>query len=410
LTFGVNLLAIFAHRFKIMQSEPINFDDTKTAFAHKSTTDLKKSHFVFASMGKPWMVDIGTVLTNFALKVKLPVKGLIKKTLFNQFCGGESIEDCGDTIKNLGEENVHTILDYSVEGLKNEDGYNDVKEEALRVVEYASLNENIPFCVLKLSGLGPTDLMTKAQNDEKLTEIEKTKLYNCEKRVGEIAQKVAEKGLMVMIDAEESWFQNFIDGVAYRLMEKYNKERPIVYNTYQLYRHDVIARLERAIARAEHDKFFLGAKLVRGAYMEKERERAEEMEYPSPIHDTKVGVDEDYDTALDLCMEKIEMMGVCVGTHNENSCNHMVRLMQEKGLSPDDKRIYFAQLLGMSDNISFKLADLGYNVAKYVPYGPVEKVLPYLFRRAEENTSIAGQSGREYMLVKKELKRRKQEK
>ena len=393
-----------------MQSGPINFDDTKTAFAYKSTADLKKSHFVFSTMGKPWMVDLGTRLTKFALNINLPVKGMVKKTLFDQFCGGESIEDCAKTIQRLGNEDVDTILDYSVEGLKNEDGYDRVKEEALRVVEYAASNENIPFCVLKLSGLGPTKLMTKAQKDENLTELEKTKLYYCEQRVIEIVGKAAEKGLMVMIDAEESWFQNFIDGVAYRLMEKYNRDRPVVYNTYQLYRHNVFGRLERALMRSEHGEFFLGAKLVRGAYMEKERDRAEEMEYESPIHKTKEAVDKDYNLALKFCINNIDRVGICAGTHNETSANNLVELMKQAGLSPGDKRIYFAQLLGMSDNISFKLADLGYNVAKYVPYGPVEKVLPYLFRRAEENTSIAGQSGREFTLIKKELKRRKKEK
>jgi len=392
-----------------MQSGSINFDDTKTAFAHKSTGNLRKSHFVFSTMGKPWMVDLGTRLTNFALSINLPVKGLIKKTLFDQFCGGESIEDCGKTIQALGNQNVHTILDYSVEGLKSEDGYDDVKQEALRVVEYGSSDENIPFCVLKLSGLGSTKLMTKAQNDEKLIDLEKTKLYYCEQRVEEIVSKASHFGLKVMIDAEESWFQNFIDGVAYRMMEKFNKEEPIVYTTYQLYRHDTLARLKRALIRAEKGNYFLGAKLVRGAYMEKERERAEDMNYPSPIHKTKEEVDHDYDEALRLCMKNVDRVGVCAGTHNEASSNLLVQLMKESNMAEDNKRVYFAQLLGMSDNISFKLSDLGYNVAKYVPYGPVDKVLPYLFRRAEENTSIAGQSGREFTLIKKELKRRKEE-
>ncbi|MDE0471267.1 MAG: proline dehydrogenase family protein [Ekhidna sp.] len=392
-----------------MQTEPINFNDTQTAFAYKSTKELKLSHFVFSTMGRPWMAATGTRLTSFALRARLPIKGLIKGTLFSQFCGGESIEDCRKTIDALASENVHTILDYSVEGLKNEEGYEDVKKESLRVVEFAEKNKNIPFCILKLSGLGPTSIMTKAQNDEPLTEMEKTRLFHCEQRVDEVISKVSEKGLMLMIDAEESWFQHFIDGVAYRMMERYNKERPVVFNTYQMYQHDMLRRLQQAIKKAKEANFHLGAKLVRGAYMEKERERAKEKNYPSPIHKNKEGVDKDYDEALKLCMLNIEKMGVCVGTHNEASCNKMVRMMEEQGISSDDDRIYFAQLLGMSDNISFKLADLKYNVAKYVPYGPVEKVLPYLFRRAEENTSIAGQSSRELSLVEKEIKRRKQQ-
>lgn len=390
-----------------MQSEPINFDDTATAFAYRTTGELKNSHFVFASMSKPWMVKVGTMLTTWALKVKLPVKGIIKKTLFNQFCGGESVKDCAKTINRLGDKNVQTILDYSVEGLNNEDSYNDTKEEALRVIDFASTNDHIPFCVLKLSGLGSTDLMTKAQNRESLTEIEKTKLYYAEQRVDEIVKKISSKGLMVMIDAEESWFQSFIDGVVYRMMAKYNKERPVVYNTYQMYRHDMLDRLKRAQIQAEVDGYYLGAKLVRGAYMEKERERAEEMGYESPIHENKASVDRDYDDALRFCMEHIDRMGLCAGTHNEESSRLLTQLMEEQKISHKDNRVFFGQLLGMSDNISFKLADLGYNVAKYVPYGPVEKVLPYLFRRAEENTSIAGQSGREFTLVKKELRRRK---
>lgn len=390
-----------------MQSEPINFDDTSTAFAYRTTAELKNSHFVFSSMNKPWLVKMGTAMIKLAFQLNLPVKGLIKKTLFNQFCGGESIEDCTHTINSIGKHRVLTILDYSVEGLKNEDGYNNTKEEALKVLDYAGANEYIPFCVLKLSGLGSTELMTKAQNKEKLTELEKTKLYNAEHRVDEIVAKASQKGLNVMIDAEESWFQNFIDGVAYRMMEKYNKERPIVYNTFQLYRHDVLDRMKRALAKAEHDGYHLGAKLVRGAYMEKERERAEDMGYESPIHLTKDAVDQDYNEALRLCMQNIHRMGVCAGTHNETSSKLLVEVMQDHKLDHADARVYFAQLLGMSDHISFKLADMGYNVAKYVPYGPVEKVLPYLFRRADENTSIAGQSSREYKLIKKELKRRK---
>ena len=401
------VFSIFATDFKNMQSEPIHFDNTEIAFEHKTTGQLKGSHFVFSTMSKPWMVKLGTVLTNFALRINLPVKGIIKRTLFHQFCGGESIEDSQPTINLLGGSNVKTILDYSVEGVKSEDGYNAAKDEALRVVEFAAKSEHIPFCVLKLSALGSTELMTKAQNKEKLTELEKSKLYYCEQRVNEIAQKVYDMGLMIMIDAEESWFQHYIDGIAENMMEKFNKERPVVFNTFQLYRHDTLDRLKLSFAKAVNNGHYLGAKLVRGAYMEKERERAEELGYTSPIHENKEAVDKDFDEALTFCVQNIGQIGLCNGTHNEDSSRHLTRLMEESGLSKNDPRIYFAQLLGMSDNISFTLSKSGYNVAKYVPYGPVEKVLPYLFRRAEENTSIAGQSGREYTLIKNELKRRR---
>lgn len=393
-----------------MQSNSINFDDTKTAFVHKSTKDLRRSHFVFSSMGMPWMVTLGTNLTRLALHLKLPVKGIVKKTLFDQFCGGESIVDCEHTITTLGRQNVHTILDYSVEGLESEDGYDAVKREALKIVEHAAGNDNIPFCVIKLSGLGSTELMTKAQSDEKLSELEKTKLYYCEQRVIEIAEKVAENGLKLMIDAEESWFQNFVDGVAFRLMEKFNKDRLVIYNTYQLYRHDVMGRLERALDKAKTEGYYFGVKLVRGAYMEMERARALELGYDSPIHETKKGADDDFNLALKICVDNIDRVALCAGTHNEDSCTYLVNLMKKANLAPLDQRIYFAQLLGMSDNVSFKLSGLGYNVAKYVPYGPIEKVLPYLFRRAEENTSIAGQSGRELTLIRKEIQRRREKK
>lgn len=393
-----------------MQSNPIDFDDTKTAFAQKSDLELQKSNLIFTALANPWLVRVGTLVTNYALKANLPVKRIIKRTMFDQFCGGEFIADCSKTIRLLGEKNVQTILDYSVEGLKNEDGYDEVKNEAIRVLDYASDNQNITFCVLKLSGLGSTDLMMKLQNKEDLSEIEKTKLHYCEQRVDAIIAVAVKKNLRVMLDAEESWIQCFIDSVAYRMMEKYNHSYPVVYNTYQLYRHDVLGRMERAILKAEAEGYFLGAKVVRGAYMEKEREKAAEQNYPSPIHRTKESVDQDYDNALKLCLSHIEHVGICAGTHNEDSANLLTQLIAAYNLQPNDKRIYFAQLLGMSDNISFKLADMGYNVGKYVPYGPVKKVLPYLFRRAKENTSIAGQSGRQLSLIRKELKRRKKEK
>jgi len=390
-----------------MQTEGINFDNTKVAFEYKTNAELKGSHFLYTMMSFPRVVKLGTVLVTWALKMRLPVKGLIKRTLFNQFCGGESIEDCQRTIDQLGAQNVHTILDYSAEGIESEDGYNSVKEEALHVVDFASKSAHIPFCVLKLSALGSVVLMEKANNPEKLTDLEKTRLHYCEKRVTEVAQKVYDKGLILMIDAEESWIQNYVEGVVQRLMERFNRERPVIFTTYQMYRHDALEKLTLSLAIATNEGYYYGVKLVRGAYMEKERERAEEMGYKSPIHADKASVDKDYNESLAFCIKHVDRVAVCGGTHNEESSRYLAQLMEEANLAKNDPRVYFSQLLGMSDNISFSLSKAGYNVAKYVPYGPVEKVLPYLFRRAEENTSIAGQSGREYLLVKKELKRRK---
>lgn len=392
-----------------MQEEKINFEDTKVAFSYKSNKELRNAHFLFSSIAKPWLVGIGTKLVKFALAIHLPIKSIIKKTLFRQFCGGETIEGCSDTLNLLGNHNVKTILDYSVEGMSTEEGFDAAKEELIRVIEYAANTEYIPFAVFKVSGVGDTEVMIKVQAGEKLNQEEETKIRNLETRVWEIIEKANQFNLRVMIDAEESWFQSYIDELTYRLMRKYNQDQALVYNTYQMYRNDMLGRLEDALEQAKNENYHLGAKLVRGAYMEKERDRAVDKGYPSPIHKDKTSVDRDYNLALKLMMDNVDRIGVCVGTHNENSCNYFVNLIKELGLSTDDERLYLAQLLGMSDNISFKLASMGYNIAKYVPYGPVRKVLPYLFRRAEENTSVAGQTGRELRLIEKEIKRRKTE-
>ncbi len=385
----------------------MNFEDTKVAFESKSDHELKKTHFVFSTMKKPWMVKMGTAATVGALKLGLPVKGMIKRTIFDQFCGGESIEDCSTTIDHLGQYNVHTILDYSVEGQEEEESFDRTKEEALGVADFAKGNPNIPFCVVKMTGLGSRTLMEKVQKGENLSEDERSKFEKIKKRVDEIANRAATNGLKFMIDAEESWIQDVIDSICYELMLKYNKEEPIVYTTYQFYRHEALSNMKKAFEEVTSKGAKFAAKLVRGAYMEKERERAIEFNYPDPIQPDKESTDRDYNTAQEFIIDHIDQFAVCSGTHNEESSAQLVELVLKKGLAKGDPRVYFAQLLGMSDNISYKLSKEGFNVAKYVPYGPVSKVLPYLFRRAEENTSIAGQSGREYNLVKKEMERRR---
>lgn len=389
------------------ENSKINFEDTATAFAHKSNWELKKSHFVFSTMNYPWMVKAGTTLTSVALKIHLPVKGIIRKTLFDQFCGGESIEGSEPRMIRLAQSNVKTILDYSVEGEASEDGYEEAVEEALRVSDYAKQHVSIPFCVIKMTGLGSTRLMEKKQKGENLTDSEQKRYDNIVQRIDKIVGQAVANEMKFMIDAEESWIQDVIDEISYELMKKYNKEKPYVYNTYQLYRHEALDNMKRGFDQVTAAGCKFAAKLVRGAYMEKERERAEEKGYPDPIQPNKAASDQDYDAALKFAIEHIDQFAVCAGTHNEHSCQLLANLMDAHKIEKSDDRVYFAQLLGMSDNISFKLADLGYNVAKYVPYGPVEKVLPYLFRRADENTSIAGQSSREFTLVKKELKRRR---
>jgi proline dehydrogenase len=390
-----------------MQKQGIRFDDTETAFAINNDRELRKSYLIFSAMKHPWMVKVGVALTRFSLAIGLPIKGLIRNTVYEQFCGGESIEGCQETLKKLSGFNVKTILDYSVEGETIEIGFDRTKDEIVRICQSAKGSPDVPFCVVKLTGIGSTEVMKKAQEGKDLTEQEQLKLEMLQERAHEIAQAAKENGLMFMIDAEESWIQDVIDEVALSLMREFNKEYVHVYNTFQMYRHEMIGNLDAAIKLAKKEGFHLGAKLVRGAYMEKERERAEEKGYKSPIHVTKEATDHDFNHALRLCMENIDRVGVCAGTHNEKSCDLLAKLLEEKGIERNDTRVFFAQLLGMSDNISFNLSQEGYNVAKYVPYGPIEKVLPYLFRRAAENTAIAGQSGRELTMIKKEIKRRK---
>lgn len=389
------------------ENSKINFEDTATAFAHKSNWELKKSHFVFSTMNYPFVVKAGTAVTNAALKLHLPVKGLIRKTLFDQFCGGESIEGSEPRMIQLAEGRVKTILDYSVEGEANEHGYDEAVEEALRVSDYAKQHVSIPFCVIKPTGIGSGKLMAKKQSGQSLTEEEQKRFDRIFERLDTIVAQAVKNDMKFMVDAEESWYQEVVDAMVYRLMKKYNKEKAYVYNTYQLYRHEALAHMKKGFEEVTTAGCHFAAKLVRGAYMEKERDRAEEKGYQDPIQPTKEATDRDYNEALKFAVEHIDHFAVCAGTHNEASCQFLVNLIDTYKIEKSDDRVYFAQLLGMSDNISFKLADLGYNVAKYVPYGPVEKVLPYLFRRAEENTSIAGQSGREFTLVKKELKRRR---
>ncbi len=393
----------------MMKQPVVNFEDTSVAFAAKSDAELRKTYLMFAAMKYPWLVKLGTAITTLALRLHLPVKGIIRKTLFRQFCGGETIEQCKVTIDQLGSYNVQTILDYSVEGQDTEESFDSTLEEALRVADFAANEPHIPFCVIKLSGLGNTELMAKKQAEIPLNADEQRRYDRFEERVHQLAGRVAEGGMCFMIDAEESWIQDEIDRIAYEMMREFNRDRPAVFNTYQFYRHAALKNMQRAFDKMSRDGLYFGAKLVRGAYMEKERDRARELDYEDPIQPTKDDTDRDYNLAINFALDHLDRFSVCVGTHNEYSSAYVAECVDARGLDRTDSRIFLSQLLGMSDNISFKLADMGFNVAKYVPYGPVRKVLPYLFRRADENTSIAGQSGRELTLVKKERERRRQD-
>ncbi|MEP3389154.1 MAG: proline dehydrogenase family protein [Reichenbachiella sp.] len=385
----------------------INFDDTQVAFADKSNFDLKRMHFLFLSMNNPIIARIGIWMTVFALKIHLPIKWMIKKTIFAQFCGGESLEDSKGTVEKLGASHIRTILDYSVEGEDSEKVFDANRDEIIRSLELAATTDHIPTGVMKLTGFTEFKLLAKKQSGVEMSADEENRYAVFLERVNQICAKAVEVKKYLFIDAEETWIQDVIDEVVYAMMEKYNKETVYIFNTYQMYRTASLQNLKDAHQLGLDKHFKVGAKLVRGAYMEKERDRAKEKGYEDPIQPNKAASDKDYDAAVTYCIEYINDIYLCVGTHNENSCKLTAELMDHHGIAKADPKVYFAQLYGMSDNLSYTLANEGYNVAKYVPYGPVAKVLPYLMRRAEENTSIAGQSSREFTLVKKEIKRRK---
>lgn len=385
----------------------VSFDNTEIAFSGKSDKDLRRSFWLFRMIGSPTFVKIGKGLTTFALKIHFPIKGMIKATIFKQFVGGEDIEECTRTVEQLGKYNIGTILDYSVEGKESEADFDHCREETIATIERAKNDPHIPFCVFKVTGLARFDLLQKVTAGEKLSAEEEKEFAKVQERVDKICFTAHSHSKPIFLDAEESWIQKAIDDMADAMMAKYNKERAIVYNTFQLYRKDRLPFLKSSLEKAQQQNYFLGAKLVRGAYMEKERERAAKMNYPSPIQDTKADTDRDYNAALTFCVEHIDRISVCAGTHNEDSSLLLVKLLNDKNIPHNHPHIFFSQLLGMSDHISFNLSSDKYNVAKYVPYGPVRDVLPYLIRRAQENTSVKGQTGRELNLIIKEKERRK---
>ncbi|MEK6783547.1 MAG: proline dehydrogenase family protein [Bacteroidota bacterium] len=394
-----------------MEVEPlVHFDDTEVAFSYKSNTRLRKANFIFTVVNHPIISTLATATVKAALALHLPITGLIRSTVFDHFCGGETIEKSEQTIQRLAQFHVGTILDYSIEGAETEEGFETTAAEILKTFDKARNNPAVPFCVFKLTGMAEFALLEKIQSKESLSEKEKDAIERVRKRVDKICGKAYEYKVPVLIDAEDSWIQNGIDSLVYEMMEKYNKEQAIVFNTYQMYRVDMLNNLKEAFHHAAMQGYYLGVKMVRGAYMEKERERAAKMSYTDPIHPTKEATDNSYNKGLAFCMDNKQRIMLVSGTHNEYSNQYLTVLMQKHSLKENDSRVWFAQLLGMSDNISFNLAKVGYNVVKYVPYGPVEAVMPYLLRRAVENTSVAGQSSRELAMIRRELKRRKSSK
>jgi len=385
----------------------INFEDTKTAFRIKSDRDLRRAYILFKLISYPILVKIGNPVIKVCSALRIPIGWIVKPTAFKHFVGGETLKDCQPAVEKIKTANVYSILDYSVEGKENEKAINAALEETLRAVKNAGSNPDIPFAVFKPTAFGTHHALEILSGDstpdaEILEEGEKFR-----SRINTLCLTAFENNIPIMIDAEDTYIQHFIDKVVMEMMQLYNKEKCIVYNTYQMYRHDRIAILEADIRKAREEKFFLGAKFVRGAYMERERARAVKMGYEDPIQADKESTDKDYNLALKISMENLDIVSIFNGTHNEYSSKYLANLMIEQGVDPDDKRIWFSQLYGMSEHISYNLSDAGFNVAKYVPYGPVRFVLPYLMRRVEENTSVKGQTGRELALIKKERQRRK---
>lgn len=401
----------------------ISFDNTENAFAYKSNKELKKANLLFSAMHYPWLVKVGTAFTPWAIKSGLPVNGMIRNTIFAQFVGGETLEETAPVVETLAKHHVQVILDYGVEGgHEGEKGFDASCEEFIRVVNYASTQTNIPFMSIKLTGMSRFGLLEKLDQSvgaaegslmarfkqafDALSVDEKAEWKRVRDRLRKICSIAAEKNIGVLIDAEESWIQDPVDVLTIQMMDEFNKTKAIVFNTAQMYRHDRLAFVKDSIEAAQKRGFILGMKLVRGAYMEKERARAEEMNYTSPIQPDKASSDRDYDEAVRLCLQHIDITSVIVATHNEQSSLLAANLLKEKNLPLNHPHVHFSQLYGMSDHISFNLAKAGYSVSKYLPFGPIKDVIPYLMRRAQENSSVAGQTNRELALIKKELSRR----
>jgi proline dehydrogenase len=399
----------------------ISFDNTENAFAYKSDKALRKAHFLFSSMGYSTLVKWGTRLTPWAMRLNLPIKGLIRDTIFEQFVGGETLEQTAEVAKTLAQYDVGVILDYGVEGKEGEENFDHATEEFIRVIRYAATQPNIPFISVKVTGFarfsllekmdslsGPDDGYKGVLHTADLGAEERAEWERVARRMIAICQAAADGRVGVLVDAEETWIQHTVDALTTQMMDRFNRgDRSVVYNTIQLYRHDRLAFLKGSYETAHERGFLLGAKLVRGAYMEKERKRAAAQHYPSPIQPNKEATDRDYNLGLEFCIQHIEDISLIVASHNEHSNLLAVQLLDQRNLPPNHPHIHFSQLYGMSDNITFNLAAEGCSVSKYLPFGPIGDVIPYLMRRAQENSSVSGQTGRELSLIQKELRRRK---
>ena len=382
------------------------FENSERAFTLKTDSELERAYFLFKMISMEPLVRIGTAITKFALNASLPVEGLIRSTVFDHFCGGVNEEDCLPVVDKLFTAGVSSVLDYSVEGKSDKDQLDNCLKKVMELTDFAQHKEAMPISVFKPTGFGDFDVYQKVSAKQRLTTEEEGKWERIQKRFETICQKASETDIEVLIDAEESWMQDAADDLVMEMMKKYNTQKSLIYNTLQCYRWDRLDYLKKLHQQARDNNFKIGIKLVRGAYMEKENDRAQEMGYPTPICGSKAETDDNFNTVLRYIFDHLDDISLFLGTHNEESSLLAMQIMQEKDIAPSDDRVWFGQLYGMSDHISFNLAAEGYNVAKYIPFGPVKDVMPYLIRRAEENTSVAGQTNRELEMIKKEKKRR----
>ena len=379
------------------------FNNTELAFTNKSNFDLRKAYFLFSVLDYPWLTKIGNMFLLLVLKLRLPFKTIIKKTIFDHFCGGETIDDCKSTFDSLKAYKIYAMPEYSVEAESTFDGFESYKNTMINLIKYLGY-QGLPFIAIKCTGLmdiHSLELISKGTLDSK-----SEKFIDFKNRMNDLCKAASKCNVKILIDAEESWIQDAIDMVALDLMEIYNKKVHTIFLTHQCYRTGTLSKIKENFKRAKENKFLLGIKLVRGAYMEKERERAKKYNYESPIQPTKSDTDLEFDNSVKFCVDNIDNISIWVGSHNEFSSMQLVKIMKEKKIKSNDKRIWFSQLYGMSDNISFALADMGYNVVKLIPFGPIEKTIPYLIRRANENSSVKGQSNRQFTLIKNEINRR----
>ncbi|AZQ58215.1 proline dehydrogenase [Maribacter sp. MJ134] len=383
------------------------FENTATAFSLKTDSELERAYFLFKMIANEPLVKMGTLMTNFAIRAKLPVEGLIRATVFDHFCGGINEEDCLPVVDRMWEKKVCSVLDYSVEGKEEEDPFDNATRIILKILDFVKEKEAIPFAVFKPTGFGRFALYQKISEQKELSDTEKAEWQRVVKRFDQVCKKAYDLDVALLIDGEESWMQDAADDLVEEMMQKYNKEKAVVFNTLQMYRWDRLPYLKELQKRAQEKGFKIGVKVVRGAYMEKENERAKEKGYPTPICESKLATDINFDETVAYIIENLDIISIFSGTHNEESCYKLIELMDKNGIAKNNNGVWFGQLYGMSDHISFNLAANGYNVAKYLPFGPVRDVMPYLIRRAEENTSVAGQTTRELSLLKKERKRRK---